>query len=189
MVNTNTLFSMLHFVTQEYLDGIYMGQQQYPICNNKIISDCYLKDLKSCTIFASPLLRSRQSVDYIIKEYNHLIFKVIYLDELMERCLGDFEGQKKSVVRQNAFYFKNQQFIVTKTPPNGEDISSFRNRVEIAIEKIFEVLSNDNILIVTHLQILRMIYFIINNIQEYSIWYNINYKHGEVVKENYGKRK
>ena len=93
MVDQNVWLSMRHFLTNEYRNNIYMGQQQYSICNTNIKTNGFLECLKSCTIFASPLRRSQQTVEFIIDSYTDIKFNVIYLDELKERGLGDFEGR------------------------------------------------------------------------------------------------
>lgn len=62
MVSQKVWLSMRHFLTDEYRNDIYMGQQQYPICNTDIRTNGYLDTLRSCLIFASPLKRSQQTV-------------------------------------------------------------------------------------------------------------------------------
>lgn len=186
MVEEPVWLSMRHFLTREYLNEIYMGQQQYPICNTDIKTNNLLELLECCTIFASPLRRSQQTVDYLISVFTYVDFNVVYLDELKERCLGDFEGKSKKLIRSNHDYFVDGKFIVTKTPPNGESFLDFRIRVERAVNRISATAGN--ILVISHLQTLRMIRFCMLKSYDYSIWHDINYTHGEVVLENYRKR-
>ena len=188
MVSPNVWLSMRHFLTDEYRNDIYMGQQQYPICNTDIRTNGYLETLKSCIIFASPLKRSQQTVEYVVETYVQINFKVVYLDELKERGLGDFEGKPKNIIKCDKEYFENKKFIVTKTPPNGESFIKFRNRVDKATKIMLEESKSNNILVVSHLQTLRMIRFCILETDNYEIWHNINYTHGEIVKEAYGKK-
>jgi broad specificity phosphatase PhoE len=187
MVDQNVWLSMRHFLTNEYRNNIYMGQQQYSICNTNIKTNGFLECLKSCTIFASPLRRSQQTVEFIIDSYTDIKFNVIYLDELKERGLGDFEGKPKEQIRSNKEFFVDKKFIVTKTPPNGESFLDFRKRVENIIDSMFKEFKSDNILVVSHLQTLRMIKFCVVNSYNYDVWHEINYAHGEIVKEDYGK--
>lgn len=187
MVDENIWLSMRHFLTEEYRNGIYMGQQQYPICNTNLVTNGYLEQLGSCTIFASPLMRSLQTVDYIVNNYSNVKFRIVYLDGLKERGLGDFEGKPKELIRHNPEYFVDRKFIVTKTPPNGESLMGFRKRVECAVRIMLEESNKSNILVVSHLQTLRMIKFSIKNRYDYENWHSINYIHGEIVKENYEK--
>ena len=77
---------------------------------------------------------------------------------------------------------------MTKTPPNGESFIKFRNRVDKATKIMLEESKSNNILIVSHLQTLRMIKFCILETDNYEIWHNINYTHGEIIKEAYGKK-
>lgn len=188
MVNGYIWLSMRHFLTDAYRNNIYMGQQQYPICNTDIKTNGYLEDLRTCVIYASPLKRSSQTVEFLIKKFPDTKFEISYLDGLKERGLGNFEGKPKEQIRCNADYFIEKKFIVTKTPPNGESFCDFRDRVEKAVKIIFDKSFSNNILVVSHLQTLRMIRFCVNNIHNYDTWHNVNYSHGEVVKEDYGEK-
>lgn len=188
MVGTNLWLSMRHFLTNEYRNNIYMGQQQYPICNTNIKTNGLIEKLESCTILASTLKRSQQTVEFITQTYANISFDVIYLDELVERGLGDFEGKPKAQIRCNPNYFINNKFIVTKTPPNGESLNDFRNRVNKAVKVIKTASKTNNILVISHLQTLRMIRFCVLGLYNYELWHSINYNHGEVVKEDYGKQ-
>lgn len=185
----NKWLSMRHFLTEQYKNNIYMGKQQYPICNTDIITHGLLETLKNCTIFASPLKRSVQTVEFILQTYGSVNFKVKYLDGLAERGLGDFEGKPKEPIRKNTEYFINEKFIVTKTPPNGESLLDFRNRVENAVKEIRIERCLQDVLVVSHLQTLRMIRFCVRDSYDYDVWHNINYLHGEVVQEVYGEEK
>jgi broad specificity phosphatase PhoE len=180
--------SMRHFITSEYQNDIYMGRQQYPINNTDIITHGLIESLGKCVLFASPLKRSIQTVDFIIETYKAIDFDVRYLDALVERGLGDFEGKQKAPLKKNTEYFYEGNFIVTKTPPNGESLSDFRNRVKPAVEAMLTENKNNNILVVSHLQTFRMINFCVESKYDYDEWYNIKYNHGEVAQEEYGKR-
>lgn len=184
----NQWLSMRHFLTEEYRNNIYMGQQQYPICNTDIKTNGLLEPLKSCSIYASPLRRSLQTVEYIVKTFKCTDFEINYLDGLVERGLGDFEGMPKEEIRKNTEYFVDKKFIVTKTPPNGESFIDFRSRVDSSVKIILEASKRNNILVVSHLQTLRMISFCVLGTSNYDIWHSINYNHGEVVQECYGKK-
>ena len=185
----NKWLSMRHFLTEQYMNNIYMGQQQYPICNTDITTHGLLEPLKKCTILASPLKRSEQTVEFILQTYTSVNFKVKYLDGLVERGLGEFEGKLKEPIRKNTEYFINEKFDVTKTPPNGESLLDFRSRVENVVKEIIIERCIQDVLVVSHLQTLRMIRFCVNKSYDYDVWYDINYLHGEVVQEVYGKEK
>lgn len=186
MVDKFVWLSIRHFLTKEYLNEIFMGQKQYSICNTDIKTNNLFDSLEYCTIFASPLRRCQQTVDYLVQKITNITFNVTFLDGLMERGLGDFEGKQKEQIRRNLDFFLDGKFIITKTPPNGESFLDFRNRVDKAINIISK--AKGNILIVSHLQTLRMIRFCMLGSYDYTTWYDINYPHGEVVLENYGKK-
>ena len=188
VIPDNFWLSMRHFETEENKKGIYIGQQAYPICNTDINTNGHLETLDKCSVFASTLLRSKQTVDYITSTFDNVQFNVIYTDALIERGLGDFEGKSKNLARQNKSFFIDDKFIVELTPPNGEGFVFFRNRVSLILEQIRKQHQNSHILIISHLQVLRMIRFCMDNNFNYSQWHSINYSHGEVIKEHYGKK-
>jgi len=179
---------MRHFTTAAYLNDIYMGQQQFPICDTNIITNGLLENMESCAIFASTLKRSVQTVEFVMSKYNATNFEISYFDELIERGLGDFEGKNKKIVKQNSEYFINGKLVVTKTPPNGESLADLRRRVDSILWNLMDKIKEKNILVVSHLQTLRMIKFCMENSYDYDKWHEINYSHGEVVKENYGEK-
>lgn len=187
MVEKGLWLSMRHFMTHEYLNDIYMGQQQCKICNTELQNGSLIEDLSQCTIFASTLLRSKQTVDFMLSKYHNIDFKVIFSENLIERGLGDFEGKKKSYIRSNRNFFINDKFNVEKTPPNGESLIDFRLRVNNEVKIIKNEFKHSNILVISHLQVLRMIRFCVLERYDYVNWHNINYIHGEVVREKYGK--
>lgn len=187
MVNNKKWLSLRHFVTKEYLNNIYMGQQAYGICNTDLKTNGLLEDLDECTIFASTLPRSTQTVEYILSEFKNINFNVKFSDNLIERGLGDFEGKQKSIIRKDAHFFRNEKFIIERTPPNGEPFERFCSRVSEEVEFMKNEFKYKNILVVSHLQVLRMIRFCMLDYHNFTEWHNINYKHGEIVRECYGE--
>lgn len=188
MVNKPIWLSMRHFVTSEYLQGIYMGQKPYKICSTNLITNGLIEPLTECTIFASSLMRSKQTVDYICNSFPKIQFDVIYSDCLIERGLGDFEGERKCYIKKNKDFFVDGKYKVELTPPNGEPFISFKNRVESILKIICKKYHTNNILIISHLQVLRMIKYCMSEEENYLHWHDINYNHGEIVKESYGKK-
>lgn len=183
MVEKKVWLSMRHFVTNEYLQDIYMGQKPYKICNTDLKTNGLIESINNCTILASNLIRSKQTVEYLCSTFPLIEFDVIYSNLLIERGLGDFEGQSKSVIKKNKEYFENDKFKVKLTPPNGESFESFKVRVENALKQIYQINTFSNVLVVSHLQVLRMIRCLVLGKFNYNFWYGINYNHGEIVQE------
>ena len=186
MVEKPRWLSMRHFVTKEYLQGLYMGQKQYEICNTNLIDNGLMNSITECTIFSSSLLRSQQTVDYLCHHFKEIKFEVVYSESLVERGMGDFEGNLKQELRKNGEYFLDGRLIVDKTPPNGESFLDFKKRVENFLPEIREKKTTKNVLVVSHLQVLRMIWFFMNKEYNLNKWYEVNYNHGEIVEEFYG---
>jgi alpha-ribazole phosphatase len=172
---------MRHFLTAAYKEGIYMGQGDYGICDTTIVNTNVLAETRECVLFVSALRRARETADFIVNEFKNIKFDVHIMPELIERGLGDFEGKPKTIIKQNSRYFLEGNFIIGLTPPNGESFSLFKQRIEKAYTQISYSTKANNVLVISHLQVLRMLHFIINEVEDYSNWHFINYKHGEMI--------
>jgi len=169
-------------MTEAHENNIYMGQSDYGICNTIITNSDTLQAIQDCLLFSSTLLRARQTTDYIVTQFPSIQFTVKLLPDLIERGLGEFEGKEKYIIRQNSDFFDNGNLKFELTPPNGEAFYDFHLRVRRAHMQIQSAACQGDVLVISHLQVLRMFHFLdIENNTDYSKWYDINYKHGEMV--------
>ncbi len=153
-MNNFDIIIVRHGETFENKDGILQGQLDTTLNENgieqaKLISR-KLQHRNISKIYSSSLNRARETSKQInIKQSTN----IIYTDGLKERSYGDFQGQK----RNNTFDLRLDYWDLKrphKTPPNGESLDIFLNRIKHTILKILQDNKNNNeneeILIVTH---------------------------------------
>ena len=88
---------------------------------------------------------------------------------LLERNMGDFENQSlKELCQQYPHLFEERkdkiQFNFELTPPNGEAFSDLKNRVTSCCEEMILPKQNYNVLVCSHNQTLKMMYFVLQEI-------------------------
>jgi len=97
------------------------------------------------TIFSSPLLRAIQTADTI---HDFLNVKLRVIEPLRERNFGQWEGRPIAEI--------SDWPEVTATPPGGESLEEFKNRVRLAIQTVkAEAEASGSVLIVAHPHLIR----------------------------------
>ena len=116
------------------------------------ISTVLLKDIT--VVITSPLMRCKQfAMDYAIK--NGIDFECV--DGWQECDFGEWDGFKYEALHQNYeqdfsnFNSQPHQF----TPPNGEPLQVFNDRVEHSLQQLLIEHSGKKILLVTHGGVIR----------------------------------
>ena len=174
----NRLYVMRHFKTYANENDIYMGQTEWPINYDNICFDNTLfENVASCYLISSPLLRAVQSAKYVIEKTDKTKWVFETSDLIKERGLGKFEGKIKSSINKNPIYFYDKKLILHSTPPRGESIFDFCKRVNQIKPYIRYRLQYDNVLLVSHLQVLRAL--LCKNVNE-ETWYNTTFMNGEI---------
>lgn len=113
-----------------------------------------LKDIKFDICFCSPLLRTRQTLDEIIKYHKNL--NVIYDDRLKERDYGEITGQPANICKFRRWNANDEIPYKMETIPEMFDrIASFYNDLK-------RNYMGKNILIVAHSGVGRMTHFYFN---------------------------
>ena len=107
------------------------GEMQVGLVANR------LKDIKFDLAISSDLKRTVQTAEAILKR-NDSIEKLKYWSVARERCMGDFEGN--SDVMKALWTIEASDIIhpdnMTWTPPNGESIAMFRNRLNLFLQDV-----------------------------------------------------
>jgi alpha-ribazole phosphatase len=116
------------------------------------ISTALFKNIS--VVITSPLMRCKQfAMDYAIK--NGIDFECV--DGWQECDFGDWDGLKYEVLHQkhakdlSDFISQPHQF----TPPNGELLQVFNERVELSLQQLLKEHSGRTILLVTHGGVIR----------------------------------
>lgn len=106
-----------------------------------------LQEEKIDLIFASPFLRTKETVAIVAETLGLSEEKIIYDDRLAEINAGDFNMRPVSEYHQ---YFSALYEKFEKKPPHGENLSDVRERVGSFIYEMEEKYKGKKILIITH---------------------------------------
>ena len=108
----------------------------------------------------------------------------MYLDQLLERSMGKFEGKRRDEVAEEfPEYFINDKFIYNLTPPQGESYKEIFMRADAFVENfILKEIESKNVLICSHNQFLKMIYFSLLDVPIGENWYEKNFQNGKVYR-------
>ncbi len=117
-----------------------LGIEQVKNTASKLLSE------KIDLIVASPLLRTRETVEILAKILKIDSLSIIYDDRLREFDAGDFEGRSEDELHA---YFKSHDLFVERSP-NGEGFRDVRRRLGSLLEEIDQKYSRKKILIITH---------------------------------------
>ncbi|MFC1801975.1 GNAT family N-acetyltransferase [Patescibacteria group bacterium] len=106
-----------------------------------------LKDKKIDLIFASPFLRTKQTAELVAENIGLKKEDIIFDERIMEVQTGIFHGKP---VAEYSQYYKSQAEKFEKAPPEGESLTTLKNRVTSFLYEIDKKYSDKNILIVSH---------------------------------------
>ena len=148
------IYYVRHGQTDDNINGnLLTGWNDVPLNNEGLkqaeVAANALKDMHFDICFCSPLLRTKQTLDQILKYHPNL--KVVFDDRLKERDWGEITGQPASVCK---FRRWNANDI---SPFKIESIAEMFDRVASFYEDIKKY-SGKNILIVAHSGVARITY-------------------------------
>lgn len=134
-------------------------------------------------IYSSP---SKRCID-TLSSLKSTIITPKYDDRLLERYMGTFEGKSKEKLKTdfpNLFTEINKTlyFDLFKTPPKGESFACFYERIYSFYQDCIVPNNNQTILICSHNQTLKMIYFIVTQTPlTFDKWVKINIPNYTVI--------
>ena len=106
-----------------------------------------LKNKKIDLIFASPLVRTKETAEIVADELKIEKENIIYDERIKEHDFGDLDGKDHKTYSQMVSSLKDK---FTVSAPNGENILQVKNRMMDFLSEIDKKHENKNILIVTH---------------------------------------
>ena len=106
-----------------------------------------LKSKKIDFIFASPLVRTKETADIVADELNIEKENIIYDERIREQDFGDLDGKDHTSYSKMVSSLKEE---FTTAAPNGENILQVKNRMMDFLSEVDKKYENKNILIVTH---------------------------------------
>ena len=142
-----------HGQTQLNAEGRWLGSTDAPLSesgkevliNKKSIVEKYKPVQK---LYCSPMKRCLETADIYFNDMNKEV-----IDNLKERCFGDFEGKNHDELKNNPYYKEFFRTNWKSNVPNGETSEHFFGRTENAYYYIIEDMKKNNLdytAVVTH---------------------------------------
>lgn len=175
---------MIYFLRhQETLNnrlGVISGQKDSPI----IVSNISIEMINRVdVIYSSP---SKRCLD-TLQQVSGLEVSPVIDARLVERNMGIFENySRKDLCEEYGDFFLEAngkiRYRFELTPPKGESLSDFYNRLySFCNENLFNH-KEQNILICSHNQSMKMLYLILEDIQpNEEIWGKMSFPNGKIV--------
>lgn len=140
------LYVVRHGQTDWNINGKIQGQKDIELNDTGILQARFSKEefnkLDVDLIMCSPLKRAKKTAEIINQDKK---LEIIYRQELIERGLGDFEGQDCETEEDEIYnYYKND------TKMNIEPVVELCNRINKLLNEIKTKYSNNTIILVTH---------------------------------------
>lgn len=123
-----------------------------------LIASLNIKNIDIDLILCSPLRRTKQTCKIINKNK----VKVIFDKRLLERNSRSMQFKKIAILDNNIWYDINKDIVYK----NSEGFESILKRTEEFLNELQEKNKDKNILIVTHGNVCKAIYAIVNNIKD-----------------------
>jgi len=173
------IFFIRHFESIANRNNIISGQADISV------DDCVINLQKhqdsqfyEVVIISSPLIRCIKTAETLKQKISST--KDIIIDHrLIERGMGIWENERKEIIqKQYPEYFSERRFIYYKTPPKGESFELFSKRVEALLIDLNYLLNNNDIILCSHNQTLKLLYAIIKKIPLDEFWYEKDFKNG-----------
>ncbi len=141
-----TVYFIRHAQTKGNAECVWVGRKDEPListnCEHLRASSQELASFDFDIIYCSPLLRARQTAEYISKKQT-IKPEIIIENSLKERDFGAFEGQPKTPENRGQL----------EKHPSVETTSSIESRIAPLFKKLFS--KNLTILVVSHSAIYR----------------------------------
>lgn len=177
------IYFLRHLETFHNELGLISGQCDSPITKNRIVKDDCCAVSKIQSIYSSPSQRCIETLRLIPE----LPVSPETDRRLLERNMGEFENcSRQELYQRYPMFFKKTNgrisFRFELTPPQGESLLDFRDRIaSFCSEKILPYIEY-NILICSHNQTMKMIYFALKGFSlTEDTWNTISFPNGEVI--------
>ncbi|MBU5425599.1 histidine phosphatase family protein [Tissierella pigra] len=134
-----------------------------------------LKDVQFDYIYSSPLERAVDTAKYIKEDE-----EIILMDSLKEMGFGKWEGMEHTTIEElypiEHFNFWNKPHLYNSI--EGESFDELFKRVKDVLTKIVDNKEAENILIVSHAVVIKVIYAIIKGYALEELWSREPFLHG-----------
>lgn len=175
-----SLFFLRHLKTDFNRNNIISGNEDSEILSGQSVKIRSSERISFDTVLCSPLKRCRTTVSLIPDTH---ILPIIYTDALSERNMGVLEGLDRTEAQARyPFLFCRSKIDVSAYIPGGETIYDVQKRLKV-IAKYISVNQDKNILICSHNQTLKILFFTLNGITiTNDAWHRLNFPNGVIIK-------
>lgn len=165
------VYVLRHCKTQFNKENIVSGQTDCPLLEATVDYSILCKESHSETyiLISSPLSRCVLT-GKILQSQTKLQISSYIDPRIIERNMGILEGKKRcELLKKYPDYFFDGHFKEYMTPPMGESYDDFKFRITDFCYSMERLLLENNVIICSHNQALRMLTSIINGKQFESI--------------------
>lgn len=177
------IYALRHFRTDNNMKDVLNGRSiRLPVSEARQV-ECSVQIDK---IYCSEALRCRQTLEKFLEK--NKAGEVEYTIELLERDLGDMEGRpRQEMISLYPDIFTGGRLDVFAAPPGGESFEELRERASSFLRRTGldkeDIKEKSNILICSHNQFLKMLYFTIHKKEiKKAAWNALSFPFGEVIK-------
>lgn len=176
-----SIYFCRHIKTINNQNGIISGRSETDtLPNQKLIipQDCTKFDI----IFCSTSNRCRETILLMPKNIKQV--NVVYTESLLERDLGILEKlSKKYAIKAYPKLFQNGKLDIEAVIENGEKITDVIKRVTPIIKYAKIISENNNVLICSHNQTLKIMFAILKDIPlTNDYWQSLNFCNGMITR-------
>lgn len=178
-----TFYVIRHCATEYNASNLISGNSDVPIIDENVDISCYIRSNK-IKVYSSPLKRCIQTGEILKRKIK---FEHIEIDNrLKERNMGIFDGADRKICVQKCpdMFTADGKFIPEKTPPHGESFEDFYERVFHFWFDVCAELENQDIIVISHNQTLKVLYSIVKGENIRKIWKQLYFENGNLVALN-----
>ncbi|MCM1228068.1 MAG: histidine phosphatase family protein [Clostridium sp.] len=174
-----SLYFLRHLKTNYNRDNIISGKENSEILSGQKIINLPTTDIKFDVVLSSPLKRCHSTLSLISKDY---MLSIKYMNALSERDMGVLEGISRAEAKiKYPSLFCGSKINVLADIPDGESIYEVQKRLEV-IANYINANQDKNILICSHNQTMKILYFTLNGILVTNdVWQCINFPNGVMI--------
>ena len=168
LMRTKRVWLMRHGETARHASAIFTGRydvalsdigraQAAQAAQRLIRAGC-----RAGTVYTSPLVRAHETADIAAEKLGAVVSPV---DGLSEMSLGAWDGRPISEIRESfpeAYALRGAQMPTYRIDDSSENFYDLRRRVKRAVINIFDDGKSDEILIVSHLGVMRALWSLAN---------------------------
>lgn len=184
------VFLLRHLATAKNLGGIYIGQIDDPIILDTEINYGSFQFGNNIMLVCSPLARCIQTVgiftsDLLNLSSSEVSLRLVKSNLILERDMGDFSGQDKTLIRQRYANYINEDMLDPYfTPPSGESFPKFLERIRKFYEKLIIIRRKfvGQLVICGHVHVFRALKCIHYDLDIQNSWHSMKFSHGTITR-------